>query len=632
MAIFGYHGKILKLDLGTRAEKIETHSEGFYRIHSGAGLIGTHYLIQDSGPGIDAFDPKNVLTFSPGVAGGNLGPGMARFGVVSKSPLSGGVFESRSEGPFPRALKGSGYDAVVLQGKLDRPGYLLMDGGKTTVHDAEGIWGKNTSETTAALEDLHGKEVAVACIGPAGENLVRFAGIVTAGAHQTQRGGLGAVMGSKNLKALVIKNPRYPEVADSRALAELERLFREDGIVNNTLNVWQKELPGFSYWLDVVVDPGYVVARNGQVHDYTPPRSFQKENYSRYLRRISPCPGCPNDCIKTFNTRNLTPDDLAGGTTWETVASLAINLDLQNVETFFDLNTLCHLYGLDPVSLGGVLAFAAECAEKGALTKADFGFEFGFGEPADRNAVRLAEQIAHREGMGDTLAEGVARAAQKIGGKALNFALHVKSVEIICIEPRCQTNLALGYAVAPNGPQGDICEHDWDFDTTVGWEHTLERTGTLGIFNRVPMGELSPEKVRNFRVLNCIWSACDGIGLCLYACAPTRYFRLSQMVQLVTAVTGWDFSAYEFMRIGERRNALMRWYNYREGFTAADDVLPERYYTEPIRTGRHQGQVIDRNKFAAMLLLYYQMAGWDNAGRPTEAKLVDLHLDQLAAG
>ena len=240
------------------------------------------------------------------------------------------------------------------------------------------------------------------------------------------------------------------------------------------------------------------------------------------------------------------------------------------------------------------------------------------------------EDIAARRGVGDTLAEGVQRAAVRLGKGTEAWALHVKGVECIAIEARCQTNLALGYAVAPVGPQGDICEHDWDYDVTVGWSHTLERSLTLGILDRIPMGLQDPRKVRNFRALNLIWSGCDGVGVCLYACAPTRYLRLEQIAQSVAAATGWDFSSYELMRIGERRNAIMRWYNYREGLTAADDRLPERYYLEPIRTGRHAGSVIDRDRFQAMIQTFYAMSGWDDSGRPTRAKLYDLGLEWLA--
>ena len=193
---------------------------------------------------------------------------------------------------------------------------------------------------------------------------MRFAGIVSAYAHQTQRGGMGAVMGSKNLKAIVIRNPVFPDVADAATLEELARLFRDEGITRNQLNAWQKEPPGFSYWMDVVADPGYVL-RAMRRHTITAPRAFAKGKYGDYLRRESPCPGCANDCIKTFNTGRYTQNDRVGGATWETPATFAINLDLKNLETYFDLNVLCMLHGLDPVSTGGVLAFAAESAEKG---------------------------------------------------------------------------------------------------------------------------------------------------------------------------------------------------------------------------------------------------------------------------
>lgn len=627
---YGHHGRILKIDLTTKSSRVETPPETFYRIYPGAGLIGGYYLLQDTPPGLDPLDPTSLLAFSSSAIAGNLGPGLARFGIVGKSPLSGGIFDSRGEGPFARGLKGSGYDALILQGRLTRPGYLLIDGSNLSFQSADDLWGKDTSETTAALERRHGADSHVATIGQAGENLVRFATIVTAGSHPTHRGGLGAVMGSKNLKAVVIRNPLFPEVADPKTITALDNLLREDGLINNALNRWQKDPTGMSYWLDVVIDPGYAALRNFQAHDYTMPDGFRKDLYLSYYRGPSECTGCVNDCIKRFNTRRLTPDDRAGGIDFEAIGIIAMNLDLQRCETFLDVNTQCNLYGLDPVSLGGVLGFAAECVEKGVLTQDDLGFDFGFGR-ADSHAVDLVERIALRKGIGDTLAEGARRAAAAIGRGSDAYAMHVKGVEMTYTEVRCQTNLGLGFAVAPNGPQGDICEHDWDFDTEVGWTHTLERTSTLGIFHRVPMAQLSPEKVRNFRALNCIWSACDGINLCPFVSAPTRYFRLEQMIRLIAAATGWDFSGYEFMKIGERRNTLMRSYNYREGLTAADDCLPDRFYEEPIRTGRHQGVRIDRAGFHKMIRLYYAMSGWDSEGRPTEAKLRDLHLDWLVS-
>jgi len=630
MSAHGYHGKMLKLDLASVSSLTEEPATEFYRNYPGPALYGTYYQLKESLAGTDPFAPESLLIFGCGVAGGNLGTGLARFGVVAKSPLSGGIFESRCEGQFARGLKGSGYDALVLRGKSKTPSYLLIDGGKCTLLSASDLWGKNTAEATTVLETRHGPEAQVAVIGPAGEKLVRFAGIVCGGAHQTQRGGMGAVMGSKNLKAVVIVNPVYPQVADGARIAALDKLFRDEGITNNALNLWQKKSPGWSYWLDNVLEPGYVFSHNGQRHDYKSPESFAKDKYTAYMRLESHCPGCANDCVKSFNTRRLTKDDRLGGTSWETLSSLAINLDLRELEAYFDMNTLCMLQGLDPVSTGNVLGFSAECVERNLLGKADLGYEFGFGEMADKNGCRLIEDIALRRGVGNVLAEGVRRAAAQVGKEAEAFALHVKGVECIAIEARSQTNLAMGFATAPVGPQGDICEHDWDYDVTVGWSHTLDRSATMGIYERIPMALQSPAKVRNYNALNLVWSGTDGLGVCLYACAPTRYLRLEQIAELVSAVTGWDFSSHELFRIGERRNALMRWYNYREGLSAADDTLPQRFYTEPIRSGRHAGAVIDKVKFHQMIQTYYEMCGWDSQGRPTLAKLYDMHLEWLA--
>jgi aldehyde:ferredoxin oxidoreductase len=207
------------------------------------------------------------------------------------------------------------------------------------------------------------------------------------------------------------------------------------------------------------------------------------------------------------------------------------------------------------------------------------------------------------------------------------IVLHVKGLELVPFEPRSQTNLALGYAVAPIGPRYDICEHDWDFDTQVGWEHTLALSRTLGILERIPMQEISPRKVRNFKALVTLWSAADALDFCIFAIAPTRLLSLAQMSEMLRAVTGWETSSYEIMRFGERRLHLMRWYNLREGRTAADDRLPDRFFTEPIASGPRRGDVLERAAFAEAIRTFYAMMGWDDEGRPTLATLYDHGLE-----
>jgi aldehyde:ferredoxin oxidoreductase len=268
---------------------------------------------------------------------------------------------------------------------------------------------------------------------------------------------------------------------------------------------------------------------------------------------------------------------------------------------------------------------AMECMEEGLLDEAKAGLPLRFGE--GEAALEMTRRIAEREGFGDILSEGVKRAAEQIGGGAERFALHVKGVEMVPFEPRTQAGLALGYATAPVGPRYEVCEHDWDYDTRVGWPHSMEGSRTLGILRRVPMDALGPEKIRNFKALNDVWSAADVLGLCLFAVAPTRVLRLEDMAELLAAVTGWDTSSYEIMRFGERRNHLMRIYNLREGLTAADDTLPDRFFEDPIRDGVWAGTRLERQQFQEAIRTYYQMMGWDDAGRPLPASLIDHHLE-----
>jgi aldehyde:ferredoxin oxidoreductase len=290
------------------------------------------------------------------------------------------------------------------------------------------------------------------------------------------------------------------------------------------------------------------------------------------------------------------------------------------------LNNLCHQWGLDPVSLGFTLSLAMEAFANNILTTADTnGLDLRFG---NHDAVlEMVRCIVDREGFGDVLAEGCKRVAAKIGKGAERYALQVKGLEFVPIEPRSQTNLALGYATAPIGPRYDICEHDWDFDIAVGWDHSLEFTRTLGILERIPMEYLGAKKVRNFKVLNNLWSGADALGYCIFAIAPTRALSLQSMTDMLAAITGWETSSYEILRWGERRNHLMRVYNNREGLTAADDWLPDRFFDEPIDSGTKQGLKLDREAFQNAINTYYEMMGWDEQGIPRPATLYDHHLE-----
>lgn len=620
---YGYHGKILHIDLTAQRAWIETPDAKFWRIYGGGGLLATYYLLRESPAGIDAFDPANLLIFASSVVAGQPYAGLARFTTVAKSPLTGGIGETRTEGPFGQALKASGADAIILHGRADVPVTVIVENGEVLFDAAGDLWGKTVGETVDALESHFGPEIHTAVIGPAGENQVRFASIVTDRTYQAARHGLGAVMGSKQVKALVIRGGELPPVADPATCAALTAAYAAR-MRGNDLTRWQLEPPGFSAWVHLHGIDAALCVNNYQESAFAAAENYRHEQFMQFYQGEGHCPGCPNNCIKFFAPQSdAAVDPRAGGIHQEITGTLGPNCGIGDLDAIFQANILCNDLGLDPTSLGFTLSMAMECQARGLI---DLPLRFG-------DAAIMLEtirEIAYRQGFGNVLAEGAKRAAEQIGGAAPRYALHVKGLELVCFEPRTQTNLALGYAIAPIGPRYDICEHDWDFDTTVGWEHTLESSRTIGVLQRIPMQYLGLEKVRNFKAMMTIWSAADVLDFCIFAIAPTRVLTLDQMAQLLAAVTGWNTSSYEIMRYGERRLHLMRLYNLREGLTAAADTLPDRFFDDPIPSGQWAGQRLDRTQFANAIRTYYRMMGWDDAGAPLAETLLDHHLEWAA--
>jgi len=624
--IYGYNGKILFVDLNDQTYKFEERDEKFWRKYVGGGLASTLLLCELTVPGIDPLSKDNLLIFSSSVVAGQPAPGLARFTTSAKSPLTGGIGETRTEGPFGTAIKGCGADIIVMQGKAHKPVSVLLDKGKVSFIETVDWWGMMAGETADAIENLTGKNVHYAIIGPAGENLVRYASIVTDRTFQASRMGMGAVMGSKNLKALIIKDNKIPPVFNKELLDWITVDFA--GRINsNNLSKWQLIAPGFSCWIYLHGLDAALCTNNYSKSSFDNINNFKEENFLSHRISDLECPGCPNNCIKSIhpnNSGNL--DSRASGIHQEITGTMGPNIGISDLDMVLRFNNLCNQYGLDPASLGFSISFAMELFEKGILTSDD-GDVIKFGD-AD-GVTDLIRNIALRKGLGNILAEGTRRASELIGKGSIRYAMQVKGLEIVPFEPRSQTNLALGYAVAPTGPRYDICEHDWDFDTQVGWDHTLTLCRTLGILERIPMNYIGPEKVKIFKQLITIWSAADALDMCIFAIAPTRLLSLPQMAQLLHAVTGWETSDHEIMRIGERRLHLMRWYNQREGITSSEDVLPERFYSESIVEGPRKGDVIDKENFHKSIKTFYEMIGWDENAIPLRATLYDHGLEWL---
>jgi len=628
---FGHLGRVLRVDLSTGRIEVEALDDESWRLYAGGSLLGSRLLLTETRPGLDAFDPDALLIFTSSVVAGHRAAALPRFSIVAKSPLTGGIGEARAEGPFGVALKGSGFNALMVRGRSDTPVALLLAGGGASLIPADELWGLDTSAVVDALRNQLG-ECHVAAIGPAGESLVRYANVVSDRSFAAPRMGLGAVMGSKRLKAVVIAGGELPAPADVDALDRLSARYASLVEVNPVTR-WQHQAPGFGAWIGAAGIGSFGV-ENFRTSAFAHLGGYRAEAFMAHLAwSTGGCPGCPTDCIKGFaptsdaRTVGIVRDRREGGLHQEAVAALGPNLGLAAAGDALALNDRCLRLGLDPVSLGFTLSFAMECRERGLASAADFeAIELRFG--GSTQVLDLIERIATRSGAGDWLADGSRRAALRLGQEAGELALTVKGLEVTSFDPRAQAGLALGFATAPFGPRYDVAEHDADYDDVApSWPHALDLSRTLGILGLMPANAQTPEKARNYAVLSEFWSALDALDVCPFASAPVRILSLDDVAALVRAATGWETSSHEVMRWGARRLQLMRIYNLREGLTAADDGLPARFFDEPIDAGPLLGSRLDRTAFDAMIGTYYGLMGWDVRGVPTDATLLAHHLD-----
>ncbi|MFC5831989.1 aldehyde ferredoxin oxidoreductase C-terminal domain-containing protein [Nonomuraea insulae] len=386
-------------------------------------------------------------------------------------------------------------------------------------------------------------------------------------------------------------------------VAELADYYR-DSLTTNPLAALQAGLPGFAGWADDPLDPGYASVRNFSVPGSPGLRVPSARDYDgRAVATAGACPGCPNDCLKVYAPPSESGERRTGGLGQEAFLSLGWNLGIDDLDTVLAANARCNDLGLDPVSLGGTIAFAMECAERGLLP----------GGPAFGDAAALAglvDDVAARSGeLGDLLAEGSARAARRIGAE--RYAMTVKGAELPCFDPRPQPGIGLGYALAPGGPRYDALEHDLDFDPVAGLAYSFPEAARIGAAP-APAGELDEERGRRSARLLRLWSGLDALNLCVFASSPTRPLTLDHLTALVTAVLGERFTLEDLLAAGQDRLDGLRAYALREAAGAAlpDEELPARLHDEPITAGPHRGAVLDRAAFARARAAFYDELGW----------------------
>jgi aldehyde:ferredoxin oxidoreductase len=594
----GYHGSVLHVDLNTLGHETRPIDPRLYRLYLGGSCLAAHFMLKEQQPGVDPFSGDNLLIFSTGVVTGAPVPGSALYSVVSKSPLTGRIYESPTPGHLGARLKEAGFDAVVIRGRAEDP-----------------------------IKEKLQKDVSVGVIGIAGEKLVRYASIVNDCVFNTSRGGLGGVMGSKRIKALAVGGGKPLEVHDYRSLTRFTERYKSHFLENPVSRGHHDDggAAGFTEWLS---SEGLWSARNAHHTRFSEAASIDGKTITdKYGYENVSCTHCFGGCKRILKTTIEGIDNRYGAPELETLGSIGCGSEIGDLPSVLKACELTSRYGLDGTSTGAVIAFTNECYENGILPKDDLdGLSLGFGN--GKGALQLIERIARREGIGDILAEGTRTAAQKFGARAQPFAIQVKGMEVSCHDPRTKAMLGLGYAVNSNGPVYTAVEHDTDFDFDAP-ELFMRKVSPLTVFDRLDGNYLGPEKVRMFYLLQPAFSMLDAIGACIFGFSPVRYFDFRDLVNIVDGITGWETSLFELFKAGERRLNMFRAFNMREGFTPADDALPARYF-QPIEKGPKKGIRLDPAEFEKAKRFYYRMAGWDvETGWPCYEKLLELGVEWI---
>ncbi|HSR11692.1 MAG TPA: aldehyde ferredoxin oxidoreductase family protein [Thermodesulfobacteriota bacterium] len=622
----GYNGKILRVNLSDGSMREENPPESVYRMYMGGSALSSYYLLKEQKPGVDPLGPENMLIFMSSVISGAPLPGLTRYTVAARSPLTGAFGEAEAGGFFGPELKMAGYDGIIFTGRSPKPVYLWIKDGKAEIRDASKIWGKDTGEAEKRIrEELGDNRIRVAQCGPAGEKMVRYACVVNELKHANGRCGMGAVMGSKNLRAVAVRGTQRLTFADPE---------RVKGIAKEVLELLPQS--ALAQNLKKFGTPMFVMPLHNS--GILPTRNFQKGQFEKaeaicgekmtdtILVKSEGCYACAVQCkraVKVEGKYNASPE--YGGPEYETVASLGSYCGVDNLAAIAQGNEMCNRLGLDTISMGVAIGMAMELVEKGILTRKDTDeIDLQWGN-ADAMLAMIGK-AARREGFGALLAEGVQRMAEKIGKGAEKYAMHIKGQELPMHDPRGKQGLSLSYATSPTGADHIEAPHDTSFLTEGP---ALKASRPAGLMEPVPAMEMGPRKVRQFAHTQAIWNAFNSMGVCNFAAAPYTAFPLVTLAEAVAAITGWNASLYEIMELGERTVTMARMFNIREGLSSKDDYLPERLF-ETLEAGTPREKKITREDFANTLKLYYQAMGWDpQTGIPTEGRLGFLGLDWL---
>ncbi|MEM0343852.1 MAG: aldehyde ferredoxin oxidoreductase family protein [Thermoplasmata archaeon] len=595
--------KILRVDLtaGKMSDQIVPAEDEAKFL--GGRALAAKILYEENKPKIDPYDPENRLIVMTGPYTGTYGAFTGFYNITTKSPLTGAILSAHSGGHWGPMLRKTGYDGIVFKGKAPKPVYLLVTDAGAELKDASDLWGRDVFETTEVLEKRHEKAKA-AVIGPAGERLVRFASVMNDKHRAAGRGGAGAVMGSKNLKAIVVHGTKEVPQADPEKLKETFKAA--------TATVKEKAQAFMKYGTSMVVGitgkAGAIPTRNMQT-GYFP--DYEKIGgdalVNNHKVKDTACARCPLHCgnltkaEKHYRTETEGPE-------YETLAMFGPNLGNSNLESIIMANNLCNMYGMDTISCADTIACAFELFEKGIVTEKDTGglrLEWGNHEAM----VRLVEMTGRGEGFGRLIGEGSRRLAAKYGPEAQKYAMNVKGMEFPGYDPRGIQGMSLAFATSTRG----ACHLRATMYVPELFQGVLDRFTVKG-------------KAGTLKDMHQLFTLYDSMVLCKFGARNAFANSWDNMVMLVNAATGRGYTVDELKRIGARGWTVERLFNLREGLSRKDDTLPERLFTTPIHDGPSKGAVVNRTDFEAELTEYYRLWGWTQDGVPTREALADLGL------
>ncbi len=605
----GWHGKLLRIDLTTHKTWVEEIDLDSARDFIGGRGLAVKYMYSEVDPKIDPYDPGNHLIFSTGPLTATPAPTGNRYMVMTKAPLTGALANSNAGGFFPTEMKRTGYDLYIFMGKSEQPVYLWISDKGVEIRSAEHVWGKSVPETEDILLAETDPKARVACIGIAGENRLRMAGIMNDKHRAAGRSGVGAVMGSKNLKAVVVRGETNPTLADPEQMVSYSSMIQKE-VATASNKPSAMRMYGTSYVPPITNEIGILPTRNFQTGTFEGIDGIHPEVLkNNYLIRPKACYRCPIACGRMTKVDDPKYGGEGEGPEYETIASIGSACGISNLAAITKANYLCNEYGMDTISIGMTIAAAMEMYEKGIIPVEDIGMPLNFGD-ADA-LIELVKQAATRTGFGNLIAEGSYRLAEHYGHP--EFSMTAKKQEFPGYDPRGAKGMGLLYATSNKGAShmsGDLA-----YAEVFGTPKKIDNLTIVG----------KPALIKRFEDA---FAVIDAAGLCVFL--SVRYYFGEdvnlwpvRLTQIMNYATGAGYTEETLLQAGERIFNLERMFLIEAGFTRADDTIPKRFLEEPLTAGGAKGHVCELDQ---MLPEFYKLRGWDEAGVPTTEKLVELKL------